>query len=112
MSRLGPLALAGAALLSAVPPSGPSRIALDDFRDVSGWTAAPSDGVSLSLSSDAGEKGRALRLDFDFGGKAGWAAARKAFPRRLPENYAFELRLKGSVREFGGADYRASDHVG
>ena len=33
-------------------------------------------------------------MDFDFGGHAGWAAARKAFPRRMPPNWAFTLRLR------------------
>ena len=97
MRRLAPAALAGAAILFSAASSGPGRRILDDFSDASGWIAAPSDGVRLSLSSDAGERRRALRLDFDFGGHAGWAAARKAFPIRLPENYAFELRLKGET---------------
>ena len=97
MRRLAPAALAGAAVLLSAASSGPGRRILDDFSDAPGWIAAPSDGVRLSLSSDAGERGRALRLDFDFGGHAGWAAARKAFPIRLPENYVLELRLKGET---------------
>ncbi|MFY9551198.1 MAG: discoidin domain-containing protein, partial [Thermoanaerobaculia bacterium] len=66
---------------------------LDDFSSLEGWKAAPADGVRLDLSADAG----ALRLDFDFQGHAGWAAARKAFPRRLPENWAFRFRIKGDT---------------
>jgi hypothetical protein len=36
-------------------------------------------------------------MDFDFGGRAGWAAVRKAFPIRLPENWVIDLRLKGET---------------
>jgi hypothetical protein len=95
--RLAPAALAGAALLLSASPTDPARRVLDDFGNTTGWIAAPSDGVRLSLSSDAGESGKALRMDFDFGGRAGWAAARKAFPIRLPENWAIDVRLKGET---------------
>jgi len=95
--RLAPAMLAGAALLLPASPTEPARRILDDFGDARTWTAAPSDGVRLSLTSDAGETGKALRMDFDFGGRAGWAAVRKAFPIRLPENWVIDLRLKGET---------------
>ena len=97
MSRLAP-ALAAALLLSPSPVE-PARRVLDDFSDPSRWTAAPSDGVKLSLSSEAGAggSGKSLRMDFDFGGRAGWAAVRRAFPIRLPENWVMDLRLKGDT---------------
>ena len=91
------------ALLAAALPllfaAGTPRPVLDDFRDVSGWKAFPADGVRLELSADAGSGGArgGLRLDFDFAGHAGWAAVRKAFPMRLPENWAFRLRLRGET---------------
>lgn len=78
--------VAAAALLALSP-------LLDDFSSVGGWTAAPADGVKLELSEDGG----ALRLDFDYQGHAGWAAARKAFPLRLPENWAFRFRVRGET---------------
>ncbi len=34
-------------------------------------------------------------MDYDFRGHGGWAAARKDFPRALPENWAIRLRLRG-----------------
>ncbi|MET0620097.1 MAG: discoidin domain-containing protein, partial [Thermoanaerobaculia bacterium] len=77
----------------------PSRVTLDAFHGsdpIAGWIAAPSEGVSLTLSPDAGEDGRgALRMDYDFRGHGGWAAARKDFPRTLPENWVIRLRLRG-----------------
>ena len=99
MRRLAPAILAGAALLLPAPSSPPPRRVLDDFGNPSLWTSAPSDGVRLTLASDsgAGGTGKSLRLDFDFGGHAGWAAVRRAFPIRLPENWAIDLRLKGET---------------
>ena len=92
------LALAAACLaLAAAAPQPPGRIVLDAFDGIAGWVAAPSEGVRLTLGPAAGERGGALRMDFDFGGHAGWAAARKAFPRRMPGNWAFTLRLKGDA---------------
>lgn len=88
---------AAALLLLAAAPETSTRTVLDAFEGITGWIAAPSEGVHLTLSPAQGEKGGALRLDFDFRGHAGWAAARKAFPRRLPENWAFTLRLKGEA---------------
>ena len=41
--------------------------------------------------------GGALRMDFDFGGHAGWAAARKAFPRRAAGELGVPLRLRGEA---------------
>jgi hypothetical protein len=97
--RLASAVLAFVALLLTASSPEPGRRVLDDFSDASRWTAAPSDGVRLSLSSDAGagESGKALRMDFDFGGRAGWAAVRRAFPIRLPENWVMDLRLKGDT---------------
>ena len=91
--------LAAAAILAllAAAPQPPARVVLDAFDGIAGWVAAPSEGVRLTLSSAPGERGGALRLDFDFGGHAGWAAARKEFPRRMPANWAFTLRLKGEA---------------
>src|SRR3954454_8304184 len=66
---------------------------IDDLDDVSKWTAAPSDGVSLNLVEDHG----AMRMDFDFRGHGGWAAARRNVNIDLPENYRFAFRVKGDT---------------
>jgi hypothetical protein len=71
-------------------------IVLDDFEDISGWAAFPADGVALTLASDAGRTGRALRMDFAFTG-GGYAVARKAFDLELPENYAFTFQLRAEA---------------
>ncbi len=90
MRRLA-TAAAGLLLLAATPGT-PARTVLDTFKDgIAGWVAAPSDGIRMALSPDAG----ALRIDFDFQGRAGWAAARKAFPMTLPDNWAMRFRFRG-----------------
>ncbi|HEX4439635.1 MAG TPA: discoidin domain-containing protein [Thermoanaerobaculia bacterium] len=91
------VAAAAAVLALASPDAEPGRRILDAFDGISGWTAAPSDGVSMSLAPDRGESGGALRVDFDFRGRAGWAASRKRFPAALPENWSFAVRLRGEA---------------
>ena len=70
---------------------------LDSFEMPSNWVAAPSDGVSLTISSDSGHTGKAMRLDFDFQGHGGYAVARKAIRIDLPENYAFTFWIRGEA---------------
>jgi hypothetical protein len=79
-----------AVLFLAAAPAPRTR---DDFATAAGWTAAPSDGVSLDLASDHG----ALRLDFDFHGGAGYAVAHKAFAFALPANWQFSFRIRGEA---------------
>ena len=86
--------LCAALLLGAAEPS--SRV-LDDFEDITGWRAAPSDGVSLALSQDEGTSDRALRLDFDFHGGAGYAVARKELQFELPENYEISFQIRADA---------------
>src|SRR5947209_6043141 len=62
--------------------------------EVSQWTSAPSDGVSLNLANDSG----ALRMDFDFHGHGGWAAARRPVNIDVPENYRFVFRRRGEMQ--------------
>ncbi len=91
------LAWTGAlALLTAAGAAGQTRV-LDDFAAVTGWTAAPSGGVRLALSADTSGGQRAMRLDFDFQGHGGWAAARKAFALELPGNYELSFRIRAEA---------------
>ncbi len=83
------LALSVLFLVAATASAG----IVDDLDDVAKWTAAPSDGVSLNLVPDHG----AMRMDFDFRGHGGWAAARRRFDIALPDNYRFAFRLRGET---------------
>ena len=89
---------ATAALLFAGTLSLVQRPAvLDSFESVNAWRAQPSDGVSLRISSDSGVRGRAMRLDFDFQGRGGYAVARKAFNFAVPANYEFSFQIRGNA---------------
>ena len=72
-------------------------VPLDDFRDVSGWSAVASGQAVLALAQDAGPRGKALRLDFDFKGGGGFVVARKSFSRRMPEVWALEVAVRGAA---------------
>ncbi|GGY58871.1 discoidin domain-containing protein [Pseudoduganella albidiflava] len=108
-------------VLAAEPAS--ARQLLDDFETLAPWQAQASDGVLAEAAPVPGFRGRALRLDFDFGGKGGYAFARRALPLDLPDNYEISFMMKGAAPsnhvEFKLTDasgdnvwwYRMPDHV-
>jgi F5/8 type C domain-containing protein len=89
--------VAGFVFLLALASAPEQAILRDDFQDISRWQALPSAGVRLELSGVAGDRGRAMRLDFDFGGHAGWAAARRAVAVDLPENWELAFSVRGEA---------------
>ena len=70
---------------------------LDDFADLSGWTAITSGQSKLSITRDQGPHGNSMRLDFDFCGGGGFVVARKLFPLELPESYSFSFQIRGDA---------------
>ena len=62
-------------LACAAPTAVRAAQLLDDFEDVSGWSAQASPGASLEIAQDAGRTGNAMRLDFDFHGGGGFVIA-------------------------------------
>jgi hypothetical protein len=75
---------------------------LDAFDDLAPWTAAGSDGVNAAVRPADGVQGRALRLDFDLAGTAGYAVARRAMPLDVPRRYeiVFYLRADAPINHF------------
>ena len=61
-----------------------------------------SDGVRASIHAADGIDGRALQLDFDLAGTAGYAIADRALPLDLPANYeiSFYVRADAPVNNF------------
>ena len=94
IARLG-LVLVAAAVTAPVAAAQPRVI--DAFEEGGGWTAHPSDGVSLEISRDAGRSGSAMRLDFDFHGGAGYAIARRDIALELPDDYELAFWLKADA---------------
>ncbi|HSL71574.1 MAG TPA: discoidin domain-containing protein, partial [Longimicrobiales bacterium] len=71
---------------------------VDAFERPELWRALPASGVELKVSGDRGRAGgSALRLDFDFRGRGGWAAVNRALPVSLPDNYELSFWLKGDA---------------
>lgn len=87
------LAAAGAAHAASAP--GAPRT-LVDFGDASAWQVSASDDVTATLRSIDGEHSKALCLDYDLDGTAGYASLRRTLPITFPPNYAFNLRVRGT----------------
>ncbi len=95
--RLPALALLVVALAAGrarAAADGAPRL-VDAFESMGGWSARPADGVEMTLSSEAGEHGRALRVDFRFVKGGGYAVLHRDLALDLPENYRFTFRLRG-----------------
>jgi hypothetical protein len=84
--------LIGIAMLSFAAPAHSQAVEIDDFRDTSAWSAHPSDGASLRISTDEG----AMRLDFSLRGGS-YVIARRPLPQTLPDNYAISFRIRGDA---------------
>jgi hypothetical protein len=78
------MALAVLLLLLALP-------ARADLLDVP-WKAVPAAGVEMKLTQTD-----ALRVDFDFRGRAGYAISRRDGRLTLPDNFELSFRVKGDA---------------
>ena len=94
MKRIGPCVAALPGLVAvawmstlALAQSNLSVRELDSFAELAPWKAGASDGVKASVHPAQGVAGKALRLDFDLGGTAGYALAQRALAIDLPPNY-------------------------
>jgi hypothetical protein len=75
----------------------PSPRMLDSFDQIGAWQALASDDVRASIDSADGPHGRAIRLDFDFAGTAGYAIATRALPLDLPPNYEISFYMRADA---------------
>lgn len=85
-------------LLYAVPSVAGPRV-LDDFEELEGWAATPSEGASVNLVHDVGYSSMGMRIDFDLNAAGGYVIVRKEFPIPLPANYAFTFHLRGEAKQ-------------
>lgn len=102
------LAALAATVLAACAQAAPtSARVLDDFSDLTRWQAKASDGVKSAASADGG----AMRLDFDFDGKGGYAFARRDLPLDLPDNYeiSFYIKADAAINHF---EFKLTDASG
>lgn len=87
------LALTGATHASPAPDT---PRALADFSNASTWHVSASDDVTGRLRGIDGEQGKALCLDYDLNGTAGYASLRRTLPITFPANYAIDLGVRGT----------------
>ncbi|MBS0432924.1 MAG: discoidin domain-containing protein [Proteobacteria bacterium] len=90
------VALLAISALAAAGPHGVERV-LDDFSNPAAWQVSGSDDVRASLRASDGPRGKALCLDYDLRGTAGYASMRRTLPLMLPTNYAFDLDVRGAA---------------
>ena len=69
---------------------------LDDFEDISAWSADASTDVSAEVSPVDGSEGQALRLDYDFNDVSGYAFAARPLVIDPPANYEISFRVRGA----------------
>ncbi|MEK6541449.1 MAG: hypothetical protein AABZ45_04925 [Pseudomonadota bacterium] len=72
-------------------------VILDDFDDVTAWSAAASDGVESSADAIVTDTGRGLRFNFDFQRGSGYAFVSRTLPQTWPDNFEVRLRLRGHL---------------
>jgi hypothetical protein len=72
-----------------------SEQTLDDFEDLSAWTAIASGQAQLSLLPAKGPRGTAMQMVFDFHGGGGFVVARRNYRPSLPQSYAFSFDIRG-----------------
>ncbi|MBU1347768.1 MAG: discoidin domain-containing protein [Alphaproteobacteria bacterium] len=82
-------------LASSMPAHAQSSRTLDTFENLDAWSADASTDVSSTLSQVRGHRGKALRLDYDFNGRSGYAFASRALSFEAPENYEITFRVRG-----------------
>ena len=87
-----------AALSLATTAHAQETRTLDSFESLSPWAADASTDVSSRVSSVAGHDGQAMRLDYDFNGRSGYAFAARAIDLRVPENYEISFWLRGEIQ--------------
>jgi hypothetical protein len=83
--------------LASAPAAQPIR--LDDCESLDGWEAIHShgDASKITIASDEGKTGRALRIDFSFLGFMGSVSVQKRFPVMLPANYRLAFDIRGEA---------------
>src|SRR5712691_818922 len=98
-------------LLLALLVQQPQSRTVDTFEGLSGWSAHPADGVDLTIRSDAGYRGRAMRLDFAFRVGGGYAVVHKAVPLELPDDYEFSFYVRGQTPD-NNLEFKLIDSTG
>ncbi len=88
------------------------RTILDSFDSVTQWTAAPAEGVEVSVHPDSSPgHPTAMRIDFDFHGHGGYAVVHRAIAVSLPANYEFSFDIRGDAPS-NTLEFKLADSTG
>ena len=85
------------ALALAAPAHAQEARVLDAFEDLAPWAADASTDVSSRISAVPGRSGQAMRLEYDFNGRSGYAFAARAIDLEVPENFEISFWLRGEM---------------
>lgn len=91
------LLLAMAALAFVAPAHAQAPRALDTFETLTPWKADASTDVSSAISAVDGHQGRAMRLEYDFNGRSGYAFAARTLDLAVPDNYEISFWARGEM---------------
>jgi hypothetical protein len=82
----------------AFPAQAQTPRALDGFETLTPWSADASTDVSSTIRAVPGHDGGAMRLDYDFNGRSGYAFAARAIDLDVPANYEISFWLRGEMQ--------------
>ncbi len=82
-------------LIGLAMPAHAQETVLDGFETLTPWTADASTDVSSKIRQMPGREGQAMRLDYDFNGRSGYAFATRALEFEAPENYEISFWVRG-----------------
>ncbi|MBI3731533.1 MAG: discoidin domain-containing protein [Burkholderiales bacterium] len=71
---------------------------LDGFDTADEWKIQATDQVKANLRTISGDAGgtKAMCIDYDFNGVSGYASASRMMPIDFPEQFSFDLKIKGN----------------
>ena len=86
-------------------------VVIDSFDSLTRWRTNPSEGVEVSIHSDRGPRGNAMRVDFDFHGRTGYWIVHRDVDLDLPPNYQFSFALRADAAP-NNLEFKLVDHDG
>lgn len=80
--------------------ASPGHAALvEDFDVVDSWKTGNAPGTTITLTSVPGVNGKALCLNYDFGGTQAYMLVSKSIPLTLPEDFEFSFLVKRTAAD-------------
>jgi len=93
----------------SLPTPAADTVVIDSFDSVSQWHTNPSAGVEVSVHSDDGPHGRAMRVDFDFHGHQGYWIVHRDLDLNLPQNFQLNFSVRGQAPA-NNLEFKLVDH--